>query len=175
MGNITTLQIDEFKNKFRTLYLEYTPINKINEILEFNQNTFDTYYYLNKYGLRDYINDIKKERYLKAVERVSNEILSMDTENNAKMLAIKQKESEFIRETLLKDFGYSKRVETIGLNINKTETLDEYQKAKLDKLLKVRQDNSLDKSMTSETGQDLDKNNPLYSDTKENTCQEILD
>jgi hypothetical protein len=33
--------------------------------------------------------------------------------------------------------GYSKRLETIGLNINKNEPLDPDQKAKLDKLVKA--------------------------------------
>lgn len=136
MNDVTVLS-DEYKNKFRTLYLQGETIKRINELLTFNQNTFDAYYYLNKYGLRDYITEIKKERYLQSVERVSDKILSMDTEDNAKMLAIQQKEAEFIRETLLKEQGYTKRIETIGFNVNKNEPLDEDQKAKLDKLIKT--------------------------------------
>jgi hypothetical protein len=75
---------------------------------------------------------------LQEAERVSAEILSIkDAKNNAKLLSIMQKESEFLRETQGKDLGYSKRIETIGFNVNKNEPLDEEQKARLDKLIKV--------------------------------------
>jgi hypothetical protein len=97
---------------------------------------------LNKYGVRDFMKELKKERFLLKTEKLSDEILDLKAYDNAKMLAIKQKEAEFVRETLLKDEGYTKRVETIGLNINKTEALDDEQKKKLDMLINKRQANS---------------------------------
>lgn len=136
MNDITIFN-DEYKNKFRTLILDGKTIKETNEILNFNQGTFDSYFYGNKHGLRDYVQGVKKEKMIVDAERVSSKILAMDTVNNAKMLAIQQKESEFIRETQGKDQGYSKRIETIGFNVNKNEPLDDDQKAKLDKLIKT--------------------------------------
>jgi ACT domain-containing protein len=104
-----------------------------------------TYYYWireNLRGIRDQINEAKKSLVLSECEEISQEIrdLSVIDDNgraNPRLLAIKQKEIEFLRETLGKDMGYSKRLETIGLNINKNEPLDPDQKAKLDKLVKA--------------------------------------
>jgi hypothetical protein len=90
---------------------------------------------LNTHGFRDWLFEVKKERFLLKIEALSDDILDMDTENDAKLLAIKQKEAEFVRETLLNDRGYTKRVETIGLNINKNEPLDQEQRERLDKML----------------------------------------
>lgn len=113
--NALTLTNDEMKFKFRTLFLQGEEVKKINETLGINQNTFDVYVYQNKYGLRDWYNELKKERILRKIEAESEKILSFDDENDKKV-AIKQKEMEFIRETLLKDLGYSKRIEQTGAN-----------------------------------------------------------
>ena len=131
-----SLQDNDTRNKIRSLWLNGKNIITIQGILGIANGTWDNAYYLNKYGFRDFITHVKKEKFLQLAESVSGEILNMQTTENAKMLAIKQKEAEFIRETLLKDHGYSKRIETIGLNINKNEPLDDDQKAKLDKLIK---------------------------------------
>jgi hypothetical protein len=135
MLNELTVFSDDVKNKFRTLYLEGQEVKQINESLEINQNTWDGYVYQNKYGLRDWYNELKKERTMRTCEAFSKKLMSKEAEDNAKMLAIQQKEAEFLRETLLKD-TYSKRIETIGFNVNKNEPLDDEQKARLDKLLK---------------------------------------
>lgn len=132
-----SLMNDDTKNKLRTLYLEGKTIKEILAILEIPKGTFDMYYYTNKYALRDFMTECKKERVMQTVERFSDELMAIDADQNAKMKAIQQKESEFLRETLLKEQGYTKRIETIGFNVNKTEPLDDKQKQALDKLLKV--------------------------------------
>jgi hypothetical protein len=125
------------RQKIRSLYTEGKMIKEIQAILNIPMGTWDSYFYDNKYGFRDFMNAIKKESFLMKAEKVSNSILSMSTDQQrASILAVIQKEAEFVRETLLKDEGYSKRIETIGLNINKNEPLDDDQKAKLDKLLR---------------------------------------
>lgn len=135
--DIVSLADSETKNKIRTLYLRGNSLESICKELKISKGTFDAYFWANKYGIRDFINDCKKERFLMLAENVSNEILQMETGKKASLLGIKQRETEFLRETLLKDHGYTKRVETIGLNLNKNEPLDDDQKAKLDKLIKV--------------------------------------
>lgn len=131
-----SLKEDSTKYKIRTLYMDGRTMAEISDILSIPTGTLDNAFYLNKYGFRDFMKELKKERFMRLAEKVSNEIMTMDTQDSAKMLAIKQKEAEFVRETLLKDEGYSKRIETIGLNINKNEPLDDEQKRKLDQLLK---------------------------------------
>ncbi len=126
---------DDIRKKIRTLYLDDKNMKEIREILGINVNTWDSAYYDNRHGFRDFMDIVKKTKFLMETERVSRKILSMDTTNNAKMLTIQQKEAEFVRETLLKDHGYTKRSEVIGLNINKNEPLDDEQKEKLNKIL----------------------------------------
>ncbi len=125
---------DDKRNRIRTLWFDGESIKNICENIGVSVGTWDNYYYLNKYGFRDFVNSVKKEVFINNAEKISKEITSIDAKNNAKLLSIKQKEAEFLRETLGKDVGYSKRVETIGLNINKNEPLDDEQKKKLDKL-----------------------------------------
>ena len=134
MTNDLTVFNEDIKNKFRTLYLEDKEIKEINIILNINQNTFDSYIYQNKHGLREWYNELKKERTMKTCEAFSKKLMKKEAEDNAKVLAIQQKEAEFLRETLLKD-TYSKRIETIGLNLVKTDALDDEQKKKLDNIL----------------------------------------
>ena len=129
------LKETDTRAKIRVRFIKGMEIKEIIEDLGIPEGTWDSSYWRNTHGLRDFVAEIKKERSLKLVENVSNNILTMDTTENPRMLAIKQKEAEFIRETLLKDHGYTKRSEVIGLNINKTEPLDEEQKKKLDTIL----------------------------------------
>lgn len=127
---------ENIKGRIRTLWLKDLSIVDICKELNLNTGTWDNYYYLNKNGFRDFVNNIKKEKFLQNAETISKEVFEIKAENNAKLLSIKQKEAEFLRETLGKDLGYSKRIETIGLNINKNEPLDPDQRARLDNLLK---------------------------------------
>ena len=132
---VLSLASDDVRSKIRTRFIKGWDIKTILDDLGIPDGTFDSALWRNTQGLQDFMTELKKEYFLKVTEAVSKEILLMDTEDNAKMLAIKQKEAEFIRETLLKDSGYSKRIETIGLNINKNEPLDDDQLDKLDRLL----------------------------------------
>ena len=143
MDEITPITVGDplVKEKIRTLYLKNHTIAEICKILDIPETTYSMSYYKNTSGLRDFMNDVKKERKLRQVERVSDDILQMDTTDH-KYLAIQQKEAEFVRETLLKDQGYTKRTEVFGLNVNKTEPLTEEQKEKLDKLINIREKNS---------------------------------
>lgn len=134
--NEVSLQNDDVRNKFRTLYLEGKEYKEINEIMGIPQGTFDSAYYRNTHSLRDWANELKKERTMRTCEAFSKKLMAKEAEDNAKMIAIQQKEAEFLRETLLKD-TYSKRIETIGFNINKNEPLDDEQKQRLDKLIKT--------------------------------------
>lgn len=135
MSNEISLSDDSLKGKIRTLWLQNESIKSICETLGIPIGTWDSYYFLNKYGFRDFVNSVKKEAFVNSAEKVSREIMEMEVKS-AKVLSIKQKESEFLRETLGKDMGYSKRIETIGLNINKNEPLDDEQRKKLDNLFK---------------------------------------
>ena len=117
------------KNK-RTEYKE------IQNELRIPPGTWDNYNYINKYGFRDFLLATKKEVFLAEAEKISRKV-TKHKEDSAKILAIQQKEAEFLRETLGKDLGYSKRVETLGLNINKNEPLDSEQVERINKLLKV--------------------------------------
>jgi len=133
-----SLRNEDTKNKVRTLYINGKTAREIQGILGIPEGTWDSYLYTNRYGFRDLINEAKAEKFIALTEKVSNTIMSMDTnEMSDKRIAIQQKEAEFLRETLGKD-RYSKRIETIGFNLNKSEPLDSEQKEKLDKLFNVK-------------------------------------
>lgn len=134
---VPSLKDTDTRNKIRTLYMDGKEVKEILDIMNIPKGTWDNCYYLNHNAFRDFMNELKKEYVLRTVEDFSKDLMAMKVEDNAKMKAIQQKEAEFVRETLLKEHGYTKRVETIGLNLNKSEPLDVEQKAKLDKLLKV--------------------------------------
>lgn len=130
-----SLMDDSVKARIRTMYLDGKGFYQIIDELGIPKGTWDNYQYLNKGGLRDFILDVKKEYMLQETEKITRKILSFDTDEiSDKKLAIQQKEAEFLRETLGKDV-FSKRVETIGLNVHKTEPLDKEQQEKLDKIL----------------------------------------
>ena len=136
--SLVSLSEKEGQKKFRTLYLNNGNIAETLSILGIPTGTYDNYFYENKYGLRHFVNDIKAERFIAMTEKVSKNIMSMNTDEiSDKRIAIQQKEAEFLRETLGKD-RYSKRIETIGFNLNKSEPLDSEQKEKLDKLFSVK-------------------------------------
>lgn len=152
MENIPTLLNESIKNNFRTEYLKGKEIKQILLEMEIPEGTWNGYLWQNKYGLRDWYQDIKREYLLQEAERVSKEILNIkDAKNNAKILSIIQKEAEFLRETQGKEQGYSKRLETIGLNINKNEPLDDDQKEKLNKLLRATGSKQIKEGVIVET------------------------
>ena len=134
---LTSPNEEKTRLKIRTLMLDGLEYKQIQQELNISPSTWDNSYYLNVRGFRDFVDSVKKSRFLLLAEQVSKEIMAIDSRENAKMASIKQKEAEFLRETLGKDQGYSKRIETIGLNINKNEPLDPEQKKKLDDLIKA--------------------------------------
>jgi hypothetical protein len=112
--NALTLQNDDTRNKFRTLYLQGKEPREILGILGISENTFWGAVWRNTQGLRDFYNDCKAEKYITKTEDISRTILDMDTNAiSDKRLATQQKEAEFIRETLGKNL-YSKRIEQTG-------------------------------------------------------------
>jgi hypothetical protein len=127
---------EELSLEIRKMVLEGKSYADIRLILDINENTWDYWIYKDYQGLRVKLNEWKYERLLKKSERLSEEILDLnhlgDKGVDSKLLSIKQKESEFVRETLGKS-NYAKRTEQTGkdgkdlipLNINGT-LLDKY-------------------------------------------------
>ena len=105
-----SLKENDTLQKIRTLYLDGRNYKQIQEELLIPAGSWDSIYYRNEYGFRDFINSIKKERILRAAEEFSDKLMSTDELDDARMYAIKQKEAEFLRETLGKD-NYSKKTE----------------------------------------------------------------
>jgi hypothetical protein len=135
--NSVSLRDDSVRGRIRILYIDGNSMPEIMEKIGMSINTWDSAFYRNTHGIRDFYLEIKKEKMIMDAEKVSKRIMGMKLgKKNAKLLSIQQKEAEFIRETQGKDLGYSKRIETIGLNINKNEPLDDEQKKRLDNLLK---------------------------------------
>lgn len=131
-----SLTQDDTRMKIRTMYMDGKTIKQILKILNIAQGTWDNYYYTNHKGLREFVDDVRKSYLLTKTESVSKSILDMNAKKSPKLLAIQQKEAEFVRETLGKDKGYSKRIETIGVQINKNEPLTDEQKANIDRVMK---------------------------------------
>jgi hypothetical protein len=109
---------EELTLKIRALVLEGLQYNNIQQTLGISDNTWDTWVHKDYKDFRKNLISWKKERLVKLSEKVSNDILQMpaiDDKGNVAtdVLRIKQKESEFIRETLGKD-DYSKRNEVTG-------------------------------------------------------------
>ena len=105
-----SLQDDEIKTKMRTLFKDGKSMYEIAEILEIPKGTIDSAFYRNTHNIRDFFNELKKERFLMLAERFSDSLMTTDEMEDARMYAIKQKEAEFLRETLGKD-NYSKKTE----------------------------------------------------------------
>lgn len=103
------------QNKIRSLYLEGKNYKQIQEELNIPAGSWDSIYYRNEYGFRDFIQSIKKEYFIMKAEEFSRKLLNIDEQDDARMYAIKQKEVEFLRETLGKD-NYSKKTEIDNTN-----------------------------------------------------------
>lgn len=109
---------DELTLQIRELVLQGVKYKDIQQQLDVLPGTWDKWYYEDYKDFRKDLNSWKAERLLKKSEKLSEEILDADhlTEEgryDKEMLKIKQKESEFIRESLGKD-EYSKRTEQTG-------------------------------------------------------------
>lgn len=150
-----SLRDESTQNKIRTLYLEGKEISEISQIMNIPKGTIDSAYWRNTHAFRDFMLELKKARMLMSAEKVSAEIMATPSDGNAKILSIKQKEAEFLRETIGKELGYTKRIETIGFNLNKNEPLDEDQRAKLDKILRASGNAPLNATLIVETTEEM--------------------
>jgi len=109
---------EELTLKIRQLVLEGKIYKDIQETLNIPDNTWDTWIYKDYKDFRKNLQSWKAERLIKKTEKLSEEILDMsyistreDKEViNTDILRVKQKEAEFVRETLGKA-DYSKKVE----------------------------------------------------------------
>lgn len=148
--------IDEStRDKIRTLWLKGLDIRQIQKELNIAEGTWDHAYYKNYHGFRDFCLTVKKQAILQSAEKVSAEIMATPSDGNAKILSIKQKEAEFLRETIGKELGYTKRIETIGFNVNKNEPLDAEQREKLDKILRASGNAPLNATLIVETSENM--------------------
>lgn len=100
--------------QIKNLYLKGYNITSIQEKLGIKPNTWDSWVWRNTQGFRDMYNRLKIEKLINMAEQVSTEIMTeahkdKDGKLNERILSIKQKESEFLRETLGKD-TYSKKL-----------------------------------------------------------------
>ena len=102
--------------EIRKMVLDGKDYVEIQQELEINDSTWDTWVYKNYQGFRNNLVDWNYERILKKCEKLSEEILDInhytgDNGVDSRILSIKQKESEFIRSTLDKKH-YSKQLNT---------------------------------------------------------------
>lgn len=118
--------------KIRALVLKGTKYKDIQQELKISEASWDSWVYKNYLDFRDNLMSWRHERMVRLSEGVSEEILAMPTvirrmvgegetadiveAHDIQALRVKQKESEFVRETLGKDLGYSKRNELTGKN-----------------------------------------------------------
>ena len=107
---------DKLVLEIRKMVLDGKSYVEIQQELEINASTWDTWVYKNYQGFRNNLVDWNYERILNKCERLSEEILDInhytgDNGVDSRILSIKQKESEFIRSTLGKK-NYSKQVNT---------------------------------------------------------------
>ncbi len=108
----------ELTLEIRSMVLKGAEYKNIQQKLGINANTWDTWVYEDYQGFRGFLNDTKREVLLNNAERASKFILNMlnkkNTRTDTNLLRLIQKESEFVRETLGKSLGYSKRQELTG-------------------------------------------------------------
>lgn len=107
---------EELSLQIRGYVLDGMNYKTIQQTLDISPNTWDTWYYRNQKDFRVKLNDWKKERLIRKSEKLSEEILDLphlteEGKTDTDILRVKQKESEFIRNTLGK-MEYSTRTET---------------------------------------------------------------
>lgn len=120
---------EEVFTKIKEKVLEGKNLLEISKELEIKQSTLYTWTAKNFLNLSDKIDGWKRDRRLMLAEATSDfiqELHAADGEGNIdhELLRIKQKESEFVRETLGKNY-YSKRSELTGANGADLITKDE--------------------------------------------------
>lgn len=103
---------EELTLRIRSMVLEGKRYSEVQRELDISPNTWDTWVYKDYQDFRKNLNSWKAERLIKKSEKISEEILDMENVT-AELLRIKQKEAEFVRETLGKQ-EYSKRSELTG-------------------------------------------------------------
>jgi hypothetical protein len=107
-----SLQDTSARNRIRTLIVEGKNIKQIQELLGISPGTWDTYYWRDDKGFRNFVLDCQDERLRllarKNIEEVANMVLP-DTED-PRWLKIKTDTSQFIVETLEKD-RFSKKTD----------------------------------------------------------------
>ena len=112
---LTDYNIDEVKQKITTFLEEGLTREEIVEKLNIPVSV-----------LKDIFAKERQDRLLKKAEQTSEDLLGLDIDDphllqkyprqKIKLIEMKMKEAEFIRETLGKDYGYSKRSEVTGKN-----------------------------------------------------------
>jgi hypothetical protein len=140
---------------------------EIQDELDILPSTWDSWYYRNTQGFRENLIRWKGERYLKKAEKLSGEIMDMPhvirDEVNTKILSIKQKEAEFLRETLGKDEGYTKRNELTGKDgepLNPDKEAKKQADSAVDEFLNIENGDSEPKSEGSEDQGDPERDRP---------------
>jgi hypothetical protein len=132
-----SLQDTSARNRIRTLIVEGKNIKQIQELLGISPGTWDTYYWRDDKGFRNFVLDCQDERLRllarKNIEEVANMVLP-DTED-PRWLKIKTDTSQFIVETLEKD-RFSKKSEDkgdertpINIQVNTYKKIQAYKKA----------------------------------------------
>lgn len=114
-----SLLTEELSLAIRKLVIAGYSYVDIRTELGIRENTWDSWYWKDYKGLRVKLNAWKKERMLKTAEEFSKDLMSYSRINedgklDKELAKIQQKEAEFLRETLGKDEGYTKRNEQTG-------------------------------------------------------------
>lgn len=117
-----TLLTDEILENIRTSVLVGDNLHITAEKIGINDKTLQKWYYSNYITLYDKVEMWKLERRLNEAERVGDEILAIDTikedgTHNPSLLAIKQREAEFLREALVIARKKYNKKETINFNV----------------------------------------------------------
>lgn len=107
-----SLQDNTARNKIRTLIVEGKNIKQIQEELKISAGTWDTYYWRDDKGFRNFVLDCQDERLRLLARRNIEEVANMNIPNSddPRWLKIKTDTSQFIAERLEKD-RFSKKEE----------------------------------------------------------------
>ena len=135
VGPKTKLTDELFKEIKRSI-LDGNDLKETAKICEINEGTFYVWHSNNYLNLADKIDGWKRDRKLMLADITSDTIQTLPVfDDNGKLdkelLEIKQKEAEFIRETLGKQH-YSKRSELTGKDGSNLVPVDEEIKSKID-------------------------------------------
>ena len=104
---------EEFLEKYREWVLEGKTLEEIAVLSEIPVDTMQAWKTRNYRGFADKQKLYKLELKLQKAEEFSDKLMQMDDADEKEILKLKQKESEFIRETIGKKI-YSKRTEQTG-------------------------------------------------------------